>query len=81
MSDLHLQGRLKGYLGGVEYYRPFVRTGLHSRPLRRTFRTADGAMRYGQKVVENYKRWSPAQPEISQKPGCPPPKKVPCYAL
>lgn len=57
MSDLHLQGRLKGYLGGVEYYRPFVRTGLHSRPLRRTFRTADGAMRYGQKVVENYKRW------------------------
>ena len=47
---------MKGYRRGVKYYRPFVRYFNLTRGLRRTFRTASGAVAYGQVVAERYQR-------------------------
>ena len=50
--------RLKLFWKGQKYYRPVLfLIGRHPRQLRRTTRTANGAMRYGELVLERYRRW------------------------
>ncbi|MBE3144444.1 MAG: hypothetical protein IMZ61_11055 [Planctomycetes bacterium] len=48
----------KYYKKGLKFYRPVaVIAGRRTRILRRSWRTAAGAMRYGQAVLERYQHW------------------------
>lgn len=50
--------RMKCFIKGQKFYRPAVCIGRRPpRILRHVCRTAAGAMRYGQKVLDRYQHW------------------------
>jgi hypothetical protein len=49
--------RWKCMKGGMKFYRSELCLFHRNRVLRHTSRTAEGAMRYGQRVLERYLHW------------------------